>query len=326
VLNSRDYNILLKAGLKAQGLHYLPNMVSAFRDGNHRTNTENFVLYPIRAIRRKNIGEAILVSLFFRHGENLLITLPPNSPADLMSYREWKLFVKKHHLPVEFDAGLKRDFTALVQAAKFLITTSITEGFGFSFLEPWTYGKLLWGRKLSDISLDFEQKGIQLDHLYLHLMVPVDWIGRTTLLNRWLSCAQQTCDLYHHPIEKAHLPTAFKNLTANNCIDFGLLDEDFQKRILLRVLSSKKNIKLLKEMNPFLAGPGSVPDTEKLIQKNKQAVRNNYDKDAYRQNLIAVYQSVCQHPVQQGIDKTILLDEFLNFDEFSLLKWCNYFE
>ena len=147
VLNSRDYDILLNAGLKPEGLHIIPNMVNPVRGLRQDTPPGDFVLYPIRAIRRKNIGEAILLALFFEHGEKLTITLPPNSPADIMSYRNWKSFVAKHSLPIEFDAGVKKDFKGLVQRAKFLITTSITEGFGFSFLEPWVYDKLLWGKK-----------------------------------------------------------------------------------------------------------------------------------------------------------------------------------
>ncbi len=66
------------------------------------------VLYPIRAIRRKNIGEAILLSLFFRHGQTLAVTLPPNSPSDIKSYEGWKIFVRDRKLNLEFDNGEQR--------------------------------------------------------------------------------------------------------------------------------------------------------------------------------------------------------------------------
>jgi len=326
VLNSRDYDILLKAGLKSEGLHIIPNMVNPVRSIRQDAPPGNFVLYPIRAIRRKNIGEAILSALFFEHGEKLLITLPPNSPADIISYRDWKSFVTKHNLPVEFDAGINKDFKGLVQAAKFLITTSITEGFGFSFLEPWVYDKLLWGRRLGHIRQDFEENGIRLDHLYDRLMVPVDWIGLTKLFKRWLSCVEHTCDVFNHPIQKDRIKTAFERISANDRVDFGLLDEDFQKQIILRVLADKKNADILKKMNAFLMHPGKVPQKDALIRKNKQAVLSNYDRRSYRKKLMAIYTSVSQQAVHQRIDKNVLLSEFLKLDEFSLLKWCGYLE
>jgi len=158
VINSRDYNILFKAGLKKQGLHKIFNTIKPIDSDKKESDTGNYVLYPIRAIRRKNIGEAILLSLFFQNNETLTITLPPNSISDINSYAGWKNFVKKNNLDVEFEAGLKNDFSQLVLSAKFIITTSITEGFGFAFLEPWTAKKNLWGRKLPDICHDFEKK------------------------------------------------------------------------------------------------------------------------------------------------------------------------
>jgi hypothetical protein len=86
VINSRDYHVLLKSGLKKEGLHNIPNTINPFNYRSTDVPSKNRVLYPIRAIRRKNVGEAILLSLFFKHQETLAITLPPNSPADIESY------------------------------------------------------------------------------------------------------------------------------------------------------------------------------------------------------------------------------------------------
>ncbi len=326
VLNSRDYHILLRAGLKATGVHHIPNMISPVQKMRNQPPIGNYVLYPIRAIRRKNIGEAILLSLFLQNNSELFITLPPNSPIDIISYRDWKSFVQKHHLPVEFDAGVKKEFQTLVQAAKFLITTSITEGFGFSFLEPWMYDKLLWGRNLSPITQDFEQNGIRLNHLYLQLMVPVDWIGRTELLERWQSCVRRTCAMFHYPIQQDRISASFERITANGQIDFGLLNESLQKKIIQRVLAAKENADTLQQMNSFLVNPGEVAQTEKLIRENKEAVTTNYDQRSYGKRLMRIYQSVSQQAVEQRIDKTVLLSEFLKLSQFSLLKWCDDLE
>ena len=142
VINSRDYNILLKAGLKKEGLHKIFNTITPLHFTTKEATSKKYVLYPIRAIRRKNIGEAILLSLFLKENAPLIITLPPNSPADISSYEAWKVFVMENHLNVIFEAGLTHEFSDLVLSSDFFITTSITEGFGFSFLEPWIAKKI----------------------------------------------------------------------------------------------------------------------------------------------------------------------------------------
>jgi hypothetical protein len=326
VINSRDYYILRKAGLKAKGLHLIANMIDPIQSKPGASDLDNFVLYPIRVIRRKNIGEALLLSLFFRGGEQLVFTLPPNSPLDIKSYRNWKSFVRERQLNATFDAGLGKDFRTLVHSAKFLITTSITEGFGFSFLEPWVYNKLIWGRKLSSICNDFEQKGVRLSHLYEHLWVPLDWIDRDRLYAQWSSCIQTSGRFYNFSISRKRIGKSFEAITQNDCIDFGLLNEGFQKQIIARLLSGKDSAERLRQMNPFLSQPGEVPHKTELIKMNKQAVLNNYNRDSYRRRLLEIYDSVSRHRIRQRIDKTILLSEFLNLNEFSLLKWCDDLE
>ena len=149
VINSRDYDILLKTGLKKEGLHKIFNTITPFHSNTKDVILKKYILYPIRAIRRKNIGEAILLSLFFKKNAPLVITLPPNSPADINSYENWKTFVMETKLNVIFEAGLTHEFSDLVLSSDFLITTSIAEGFGFSFLEPWTANKISLGAKSS---------------------------------------------------------------------------------------------------------------------------------------------------------------------------------
>ena len=56
VINSRDYNILLQAGLKKEGLHKIFNTIKPFNFNSTGVTTKECVLYPIRAIRRKNIA------------------------------------------------------------------------------------------------------------------------------------------------------------------------------------------------------------------------------------------------------------------------------
>jgi len=73
VLNGRDYKILTKSGLKSKGLHLIPNPIEMPDKENipYSSENNNLILYPVRAIRRKNIGEAILISIFSKNREKV---------------------------------------------------------------------------------------------------------------------------------------------------------------------------------------------------------------------------------------------------------------
>jgi hypothetical protein len=328
VVNSRDYRILLKNGLNKHGLHQLFNAVFP-PDKPHPSAASqelSFVVYPIRAIRRKNIGEAILLSLFFRNDETLLITLPPNSPADIESYEAWKAFVTTYHLRVEFERGLNYPYEAIVSSARYLLTTSITEGFGFSFLEPWLFNRLVWGRKLTDICADFEAKGVCLDHMYKALNVPIAWLDLDHFFNKWKDTIYRTARLFDLAIDDKRIQSAFASITGGGTIDFGLLDEAFQKQIITRLLlqNSEAHVDELLSLNPFLAKIGKTADERKIIENNRNAVVRSYGMKQYRKRLLTIYAQVYRTAIQQHIDKNTLLAEFLDLTKFSLLKWGKY--
>jgi hypothetical protein len=282
------------------------------------------ILYPVRAIRRKNIGEAILWSLFFKNEESLSITLPPNSAADIRSYEVWKAFVKDLDLKVAFDQGLNVDFETNITAADSVMTTSITEGFGFSYLEPWLYGKLLWGRKLPDICHDFETKGVHLHHLYTRLRVPADWIDWRQFHAKWIRCVRRVCGQFNHHIDDRHIHAAFDACTRDGNIDFGLLDEESQQKAIVHLNGSRKKTEILIQLNPFLADPTDVAAKADLIRDDRKAISRNFDPNGYGQMLQAVYTKVAHSPVRQSIDKRILISAFLDLEKFSLLKWSDY--
>ncbi|MGD9226656.1 MAG: hypothetical protein PVF26_09165 [Desulfobacterales bacterium] len=324
VVNSRDYRILLKAGLTKKGLHHLFNSVN-LPDGQPASSDGGpDVVYPIRGIRRKNIGEAILLSFFFENDETLVITLPPNSPADMESYKDWKAFSADHHLRIEFDAGLTRPFDAIVRSARYLLTTSITEGFGFSSLEPWLYEKPVWGRRLADICCDFEANGIRLDHMYTGLNVPMNWVGSQGFFDLWKCTIESTCKVFDIQIDKDRIQSAYNLITADGKIDFGLLNEDYQRQVIRKLLSDQAHLQDLLKLNPFLLKIGRLRNEKDIVKINYKAVIRNYNMSLYRQKLLTAYAAVSAHGVRQRIDKKILLAEFLDLKKFSLLKWGDY--
>ena len=63
-----------------------------------------------------------------------------------------------------------------------IVTTSIAEGFGLGFLEPWTFNKFLNGRNIPDITEDFSKLGVKLDHMYSRVEIDFDHIKNKTIL------------------------------------------------------------------------------------------------------------------------------------------------
>ncbi|MDP4979780.1 MAG: hypothetical protein NWQ21_09995 [Desulfobacterales bacterium] len=322
VINSRDCQILLRAGLDPGGVHLVPNAIQPLPV--ERRRPEPLVLYPIRAIRRKNLGEAILLSLFLRNAQRLDVSQPPNSPQDIASYRAWKRFVKEKRLNVNFEVGRKVDFSALVGAAASMVTTSIAEGFGFSFLEPWTAGLLLWGRKLGEVCRDFEQNGVRLDHLYDRLAVPFDWFDTDAFFQRWRTAAFAAADAYDHPLAPEAVDRNLAAMARGKMVDFGNLDETSQRQTLSRLLADGAARANLITLNPWMEHPGIVSDSEDIIANNRKAVADRYSPALYRERLLTIYDRVARHPVRHRIDKRVLLDAFFDLERFPLLKWSAY--
>jgi len=323
VINSRDAHILMSAGLDPSGVHLVPNAVESLPTVAD-IKLDPCVVYPVRAIRRKNIGEAILLSLFLPGGRRLHISQPPTSARDLPVYHDWRSFVKKRGLTVQFGAGRRYGFPALVAAAESMVTTSITEGFGFSFLEPWTAGKMLWGRRLDDICGDFEKRGLGLESLYNRLGVPLTWFDFDGFIQAWREAVLQVSKCYGRGPAPECLDDCIQGVQKEGLIDFGYLSEKYQRQILEHLLSNSKARNWLVGQNPKITQPDPADADAVTIENNHRIVEDNYDLDDYGVRLLEVYKIVDRQPVQHQIDKSVLVDAFLDVNRFSLLKWGSY--
>lgn len=326
VVNERDRNILVRCGLVEKGVHYLPNAVPPLKTARKETASDGrHILYPVRAIRRKNIGEAILLQLCAFPHIPLAITLPPTSAADLPSYEMWRRCAERFQLPVTFEAGLHNDFQQMVTDSHYLVSTSITEGFGFAFLEAWTAEKALWGRLLPDICSDFVGKGIDLGHLYSQLRIPLEWIDAERCKKRWQTTRADATRRYGMDIAGDQLDREWQEITHCNRIDFGLLSERYQQMVIDRVSGDRQSAtKDLQAINPGLVNFGVLPNSRKLIEKNRRAILDEFSLSSYATRLIELYENVLLRPVEQRIDKTALSCAFMMPSRFSLLKWSAF--
>ena len=325
VINLRDYSLLREAGLVAEGLHYLPNAVIPIERSAHASTT-SFVLYPVRAIRRKNIGETLLLALFFPVNEAIYITQPPNSPLDFPSYQDWRSYVDAHHLPIRFEMGVHHSFQQLMASANVVLTTSVAEGFGFTYLEPWTAGKYLTGRLLPEICQDFSKRGISLDHLYASIQVPMAWIGIDRIIDRFSRCMGSNRSAYGDCWPASWEDKFIEALSRMKSIDFGMLSEHFQRVVLDKVQDDRSCLLELLERNPFLETMLTSRRESQLIQRNGERILSVYHPDRYRDRLLKIYHAILSQPIQHRINKKALLRGFLTPGNFSLLKWGTYEE
>lgn len=185
-LSRYDYERVKQNGFSKERLHHLPNptnieeVIPASDKDTHDQvyrdlgldNNKSLVTYPVRGIRRKNIGEFILLAHMFEDVANFVITLPPENPVEKKSYDKWKAFAHENEIPVTFEAGLQTDFVNLITSSDFCITTSVREGFGMAFLEPWMMSTPVIGRNLKNITKDLIKEGIEFPGLYNFIRVP----------------------------------------------------------------------------------------------------------------------------------------------------------
>jgi glycosyltransferase involved in cell wall biosynthesis len=192
VLTSCDYERIASKGIPPSRIHLLPNCIMpsgmdagrfhkpAIRETLGIDPEKILCTYPVRPIARKNIGEVILLAAIFSDTCRFAITLAPLNPLELPLYSKWKIFCEAQSIPVVFEAAEKVNFNEIMAASDFCISTSIREGFGMTFLEPWQAGVPVIGRELPCVINDLKSKGLIFPLLYPSILVssgniPVDY-------------------------------------------------------------------------------------------------------------------------------------------------------
>jgi hypothetical protein len=316
VINSRDYSYLHRAGLKTEGLHLIPNEVSSLTASPGLKRTR--YLYPVRAIRRKNIGEALLLSLFIPRGRTVAITLPP-AEKDSLQYCRWVNFAAELGLPVEFALGTEHSLEDLFGSAVCALTTSVKEGFGFSFLEPWTAGRGLMGRRIEYVCRDFEETGVRFNSLYPAIEIPLEYVSPGQLKNKMESTLKRVYKAFGLGVPSHVMRIMTEGLFSRDTLDFGRLDEEFQEPVIRALHNNHAAFRDLAALNPFLGGLADWQEDEALIESNRNTIGVNYGKERMSKILMEAYQSVMDHPVIHKISKPVLLDLYLDPLRFSLV-------
>ena len=325
VLNGRDLGILRQAGIAEQQCHLLPNAVEV-AEFSQATDAPPvleapFLLYPTRGIRRKNLGElALLAAGLLRSGSHLQLatSLSPANPLWRSIHDDWVSFSADHRLPIAFAVGERQaaSFSQLIHCCETLISTSITEGFGLAYLEPFLFGKEIVGRDLPDITRDFKESGLDMSNLYSRPGVRLSDDEQ----NKWRASIgeqlQRVYQAYGRTPPEGAVDASIASATVEGLVDFGRLDEPLQRVVISRLLDSPNPAKILPEF------PDLSPREPYLLQANRDVVKSRYSAQACGQTLLGTYRSVLASPHADPAAHNAghILDAFLHPETFNLLK------
>jgi len=321
VLNTRDERYLKEAGLETENLHFLPNTVGWEEEcpTEEQAPGRDLFLYPTRAIRRKNLGEFLLWSAVAPEGIRFATTLEPKNPAARPVYERWIRVAKELELPVSFAVGEKTEspYPRLLRSARALVTTSVAEGFGLAFLEPWLVGRPLVGRDLPEVTETITNSGIELVGLYESLTFPEQWVGREALLRKLRKHVPAVYRAYGLPAGEVLVERIAEAIVRDGRIEFGALEEELQELVLRRLVSSPRE---RSGLSPSWIDPGVY--SEATLSRNKRATQRAFGRKAYRKRLEEIYLRVASSETSavDHLSGERLLQRFLAPERFSLLR------
>lgn len=321
-INRRDHDFLRAAGIPGGNLHVLPNAIT---DLAVKTTPQErpfsqgkvFAFYPTRGIRRKNLGELLLLALIYGDRVDFATSMRPENPEWSAIHDQWAQLAEELELPVTLglaDDG-KYPFFDLLGWSDFIVTTSIAEGFGLAFLEPWIVGKPVMGRDLPEITRDFAANGVALGTLYQRIDVPVEWIEEAALAEAVESMLRRSYLAYNCRLPRGAAKQTLKAWVKKGRIDFGVLSEPFQIGILRRLRA-----------DPALLDKIAIPPlalyTDREIAERREIIREVYSLANYGARLSSVYDRVVESPVGKvgHLSTQKVLAQFLNPARLNLLR------
>ncbi|MDD2463157.1 MAG: glycosyltransferase [Desulfobulbus sp.] len=322
VLNNRDYCYLQEAGLELSQLHLLPNPVDLGLvewEEPSQPGKPPLWLYPTRAIRRKNLGEFLLWSALATDDTWFATTSGPENPAEQPRYQRWKQVAAQLGLPVQFEmvGPNSYGFIDLLRMADVAMTTSVAEGFGMAFLEPWTLETPVCGRNLGEITSQFIGDGLELSGCYDRLDVPLSWLGEQRVTRAAEIGLRKNLAAYGRQPAPDHLERLLGAWVRDGRIDFGRLDESMQEDVLAQVVGQQAQAELISP--PRLAQWATIAGS---LAENRRILREQYSLIQYGERLEQLYQQVVggSESVCGQLDGEVLLDRFLAPERLHLLR------
>ena len=251
--------------------------------------TSQYVVYPVRGIRRKNVGELLLWSLLLDE-TYFAVTLAPLNPEELHRYQHWESLAASLSLPIRFDAGPQSGLSVTEQlcAADGVITTSVAEGFGMVYLEACLANRHLLGRNLPSVTEDFTAAGLQFPGLADNFRIPQELVQLDALRVTYADLLSKTRASYG--LDASELPDQLPCCLADGSVDFGGLDMATQTDIINRAANDDRLRDSIRELNPntsFLSNDISSA----IHTENRKSIERSYGFPTIASCLAAIYQS-----------------------------------
>jgi FMN phosphatase YigB (HAD superfamily)/glycosyltransferase involved in cell wall biosynthesis len=243
-LNSRDREIFVKAGLPPTCAELLENPISAKHVISIPCNDRSKIVFaPIRGIRRKNLGELILLSALAPSGTHFAVSRAPQNLDALLVHHHWQKFAIQYRLPITFNVVDRcapsgesdTSFKSWMEHCSHLVSTSVEEGFGLTFLEAIALGKPLFGRNLPHITADQMHRDITFGSLYDRILIPIEWININDLKVFLRATVDRSSQRYQYPLTRSYADDIFQLMTCDHLIDFGNLPEIFQQQVIEKI-------------------------------------------------------------------------------------------
>jgi hypothetical protein len=303
VLQERDRQLLAGAGLPQEHIHLLPNPVTQ-ESFTAPQQPPQRVLYLTRAIRRKNIGEFLYWAKQLGDHLEFATSLLPENPVEKKIFDQWRDVADAEGIRVSWGIGSDgRPFREVVEWGDVCMTTSVGEGFGMSFLEPYAMQRSVVGRDLPSITAGFKQDGVDLSHLYGALPVPVDavddgfWERSVRSVQSWSAAMGAGKTLSIRDLQAAWVQ--------EDLIDFGRLDEPAQQQVLQSGIASRQPL-------PF--------STMEQNRTNADEIEANYSSVQTLNRLQTLYASFESSGSTEYASGTRVRDAFLNLSSVYLLR------
>lgn len=313
LLNQRDLTAMKSAGAPHEHLVVLPNPVlpPAGAPSTPPAPSSDLLLYPARGIRRKNIGEAVLLSVLLRGRLRVSLTLPPESPVERRAYDAWAKYAEDRSLPIDLAAGIAHggELGVLLESSRAVLTTSIKEGFGLAFLEPWLAARAVVGRDIPHVTADFAKNGIELTATYQRLPVSAEFFGGLECLRSVLAeTMAASWQAYGRDLPPEAVSAAMQSIVDDSgCADFGRLSPVMQRRAMDTLLAGAEPT----SFRPALEAIEQIPDTSS-VARNAQAIAEAYSPAAHVRALLRL----CEKAVAARADALGYLDAARVLDGF----------
>jgi FMN phosphatase YigB (HAD superfamily)/glycosyltransferase involved in cell wall biosynthesis len=295
-VNSRDRENFIQAGLPELQAVPIPNPIPLREITAAAARSIWFA--PIRGIRRKNLGELVLLAALAPVGTLVAVSREPLDSAALVIHQGWRDFAHRLNLPIEFAVtdrlapaeGAAPDFGSWIDHASHYVSTSVAEGFGLPFLEAVAHGKPLVGRNIPHLTAE---QNTHSEWLYDRLLVPTDWISPTRLERHLAATLELHCRAYRGEsadefatsVQRLHFDGAY--------VDFANLPESLQQTVIETLEDPVMKSQLLVEISgnrepavDWLAHATSDP------LPLSPALLDPYSLNRYQENLTNFYQNL----------------------------------